>query len=213
MEIKTETKVIEYIEYDGIRFYRDKRGYWISKKASRTDIPKRLHVYVWEKYNGSVPKGYHVHHIDHNTDNNEIENLVLMGKYQHLQYHAQLQDKERVRNNLNEYARPKAIEWHKSEEGRKWHKEHYESVKDKFHATVHIRCVVCGKNTEVGKGGQGNKFCSNKCKSQYRRNLKKDNITLKCNICGKEYSTNKYSPAKYCSVECRRIGSRENRKN
>lgn len=207
MEIKREVKVIEYIELDGIRFYRDGKGYWISGNGKGKF--KRLHIYVWEKHNGPVPKGYHVHHIDHNTDNNDIENLVLMEKYEHLSYHSRLQDKDTQRKLLAENARPKAIEWHKSEEGRKWHKEHYETTKDKLHQKVVITCKVCGKKAEVGRGGAGNKFCSNKCKSQYRRNMGFDNIEKECVICGRKLVTNKYSPARFCSKECRNEGRKD----
>ena len=73
--------MVQYVDdgdlacFDGLSFRRDKRtGYFLNAKTH-----KRLHVYVWEYYNGSeVPKGYHVHHKDFNKGNNEIENLVLM---------------------------------------------------------------------------------------------------------------------------------------
>ena len=33
---------------------------------------KRLHRVVWEHHNEDIPKGYHIHHVDGNTCNNEI---------------------------------------------------------------------------------------------------------------------------------------------
>ena len=39
---------------------------------------KRLHREVWKLYNGQIPKGYHVHHKDENTWNNDISNLELV---------------------------------------------------------------------------------------------------------------------------------------
>lgn len=212
MEIKRKIKVIEYIEYDGIRFYKDKKGYWLSSRI-KSRKPKRLHIYVWEKFNGEVPHGYHIHHKDHNTNNNNIENLALMTEEKHLSYHANLQNKEETKKLLLRYAQPKAIEWHKSKEGRQWHKEQYNNTKDKLHQRLIIKCLTCGKVIEVGKGGAGNKFCSNKCRSQYRRNIGIDNKEFICRYCGNSFVTNKYSPAKYCSKECRVIGKRENSKN
>ena len=47
----------------------------------------RLHTYVWEKHNGPVPDGYEIHHIDRNTDNNEIENLVMLTVEEHRDHH------------------------------------------------------------------------------------------------------------------------------
>lgn len=213
MEVKREVKVVEYIEYDGIRFYRDKRGYWLSSRIKGIDRPKRLHHYVWEKFNGPIPERHHVHHIDHDTDNNEIENLELVEQSEHLKHHAKFQDKEWCRNNLNEVARPKAIEWHKSEQGREWHRKHYENTREKLHKRVTITCKMCGKEVDVGLGGMGNKFCSNACKSQYRRKIGIDNVEVSCEWCGGKFYTNKYTPAKYCSKECRLKGRHENKKN
>lgn len=211
MEIKRESKVVEFIECDGIRFYKDNKGYWLSSHINGK--PVRLHVYVWEKHNGNIPKGYHVHHVNHDTNNNNIENLMLMEKYEHLRYHAKLQDKEKIRENLKVHARPKAIEWHKSEIAKHWHKEHYENMKNKLHVRVEISCIVCGKNVNVGIGGNGNKFCSSNCKSQHRRNIGIDNIIKKCEMCGSEFSTNKYSQGRFCSDTCRGVYRNENKKN
>lgn len=211
MRIQTETKIVEFIKFDGIKFYKDNKGYWLSSKINGK--PVRLHIYVWEKYNGKVPKGYHVHHIDHDTNNNYIENLMLMEKYEHLSYHASLQDKCKLRDNLNTYARPKAIEWHKSEKAKEWHMKHYLKMKDKLHKRIVIVCEVCKKEKEVGFGGCGNRFCSNKCKSQYRRNAGVDNVIRKCEVCGEEFDINKYSSRRFCSKECRGVNRNENKKN
>ena len=37
---------------------------------------KRLHRAVWEYFHGPIPKGYHIHHMDGNRANNNIENLA-----------------------------------------------------------------------------------------------------------------------------------------
>jgi len=59
MQIITETKTIttQYIIFNGVKFYKDGKGYWL---ATIDKKPKRLHVYVWECSNGKVPKGYHI---------------------------------------------------------------------------------------------------------------------------------------------------------
>lgn len=43
--------------------------------------------YVWEKYNGSQPKGTVIHHKDGNTLNDDISNLQLMNRDIHSKYH------------------------------------------------------------------------------------------------------------------------------
>ena len=86
---------------------------------------KRLHREVWKSYYGDIPKGYHVHHKDENTWNNEIENLELVKGSEHVRIHAEEHKKDpnfirRVKANLD-YARTFANEWHKSDGGREWH--------------------------------------------------------------------------------------------
>lgn len=169
MRIRTELKTFKYIEFDGIRFYQDKRGYWLGHVDNK---PKRLHVHVWETYNCKVPKGYHVHHIDHDTNNNEIDNLMLMEKTEHLKYHAKLQNKNLAKENLNKYARPKSIEWHKSLEGSEWHKKHYENMKHRLHKKVEKVCLCCN-GLYIGLLNQ--KYCSIKCKTKVYRMRKNEN--------------------------------------
>lgn len=46
------------------------------------------HVLVWERYFGPVPKGYQIHHIDGNKQNNDIKNLQLVTSLEHKRIHA-----------------------------------------------------------------------------------------------------------------------------
>ena len=46
-----------------------------------------LHREVWEFYNGKIPKGLEIHHIDGDTTNNKISNLELLTHYQHAKKH------------------------------------------------------------------------------------------------------------------------------
>jgi len=209
MEIKEETIVRRYIEFDGLKFYPDKRGYWLGHVPGAKS-PIRLHRYVWEYYNGPIPDGYDIHHIDHNPDNNEIDNLEMLSESMHSAVHsAEMSEElsERFRKNLDENARPKAVEWHKSEEGRAWHKKHYEeNSRALFTSKVKKVCAVCGKEYETNYSTRYSRFCSNNCKAQWRRDCGLDDIEVSCRICGKKFFTNKYAQAKYCSKECRDIG-------
>lgn len=210
MEIKTETRVIKWIEFDGIKFYPDKKGYWLGSRKD-TNKPVRLHIYVWEHYNGAVPKGYHVHHKDHNPDNNEIENLELIEKHEHLSYHNNLRDKEWARHNLAEKARPAASEWHKSPEGRAWHSKNAKANAQKIFADkVTKTCQCCGKEYDVPKvKAEISRFCSPNCKAQWRRDVGLDNIQYPCEVCGTPIWTNKYAKKRFCSDACRAKHNRE----
>jgi hypothetical protein len=206
--------VIQHQYFNGYKFTKDKKtGYYLSSKKINGSR-KRLHVYVWEYHNGSVPKGCHVHHKDTDKDNNKIENLILITNKKHSELHAKLNvlnNHDKIVENLANKALPKAVEWHKSDEGREWHKEQYERVKDKFHANKIYECLNCGKSftTQIGN----NKFCSNSCKSSWRRKSGVDNEERICICCGQTFTTNKYSKAKTCSRKCTAVYRHKNSKN
>jgi len=42
-----------------------------------------LHRDVWEFYKGPIPKGWDIHHIDLDRENNAIENLECLPKAEH----------------------------------------------------------------------------------------------------------------------------------
>lgn len=187
------------ITVDGYRFTRDERRGYYRCHALR----KRLHQYIWEREYGKVPEGFHVHHIDEDKKNNHISNLQVMNGKEHVTYHGNNLTEEEIewrRNNLAENVRPKASEWHGSEEGRAWHKEHYEEVKDKLHARETKECWQCGKLFE---GRTQSRFCANKCKSKWRREQGLDDVEKQCVECGQTYVSNKYHKQQTCSPYCR----------
>lgn len=47
----------------------------------------RIYRLVWEVFNGDVPKGYCVHHIDGNKLNDRLDNLMLITKQEHRSHH------------------------------------------------------------------------------------------------------------------------------
>ena len=161
-----------------------------------------MHRYVWEFYNGKIPKGYEIHHKDGNRANNTIENLQCLSKSEHQKLHSEIlsdEKREWYRNNLAENARPKASEWHKSEEGREWHKLQYERTKDALHKQVNRTCVNCGK---VFLGHSTSKYCSNACKSAHRRKTGVDLAPAICVCCGKYFKTDRFRPSRTCSRSC-----------
>lgn len=202
----------ETAAFNGYTFKKDKKtGYYLSSKPINGKR-KRLHVYVWEFYNGDIPAGYEVHHIDHDKDNNEIKNFELLSREEHRKRHIlemSEETKEKLRKNLFENAIPASKEWHKSEAGRAWHKQHYDQVKDALHKTCEHKCLYCGKSF-IGGDRSTVKFCSNNCKSAYRRKSGVDDIERKCIICGEKFIANRYSTAKYCEKH-KRKGSRGRR--
>ena len=211
----------DYIIIDDIWFYKESRGLYYLGNVPGDDgkkHPVRAHVYVWEKHNGKVPDGYSVHHLDKNPRNNDISNLALMSYSAHSSHHAK-EHSEQSRENMNTIVRAKAIEWHKSEAGSEWHKQHYEEVtKDKWNTFVTKTCTVCGKEYKVKSCAANHSlYCSDYCKrrspvakAHHDQRLEKQrefmNTHLEervCPACGKTFSAKKYYKTKCCSPECR----------
>ena len=67
-------------EYDGLIWTRDGSYYQNSKNG-------KYHRYLWKKYNGEIPKGWVVHHIDCDSSNNDIGNLQCMSLSEHIILH------------------------------------------------------------------------------------------------------------------------------
>ena len=192
---------IQYIEgtniayYNGKRFRREKNKYY---KRIENGHSLYLHRYVYQNEVGEIPKGYDIHHIDGNKANNDISNLKLLTKAEHKKAHVSEELAEIKRNNLKNNARPKAIEWHKSEAGRKWHSE---IAKGRIITKKSLVCSYCGNSFE-GVPKHDNTFCSNRCKSAYRRKMGFDNEERICVMCNNEFLVNKYSKTVCCSKNC-----------
>lgn len=57
------------------------RGYWQTKEGLA------WHRLVYRKHFGSIPKGWHVHHIDGVRENNDPENLIAIPEKLHSDIH------------------------------------------------------------------------------------------------------------------------------
>lgn len=186
---------------DGFRFTKRKGGKYYRNTKNKTDI----HRYVYEKYKGKIPKGYHIHHKDGDTENNNIGNLTCLKAGDHCKYHSSNFSTSRLEKLKKhcEKIRPLTKEWHKSSDGKEWHKKHYENVKSKLHEVKVYCCLECGekfKSTQTES-----KFCSNKCKAKNRRKSGVDNVKRICEKCGQTFIVNKYSKTRFCSRRCSKL--------
>ena len=80
---KVEIIDAEHQIFNGMVFYKVKaRGHYHHKLAMQRA--------VWKYFYGEIPDDdvYHIHHIDGNTDNNNIENLALITRSEHGKIHA-----------------------------------------------------------------------------------------------------------------------------
>jgi hypothetical protein len=186
-------------EFNGVRYYRKPPGYY---KATRGDY---MHRDVWRHHNGTIPDGHSVHHVDHDRANNHIGNLELLSDSAHASMHGRLRaqfDPQGTRDRMASI-RPSASEWHRSEEGRAWHRAHALRVAASLGNESHV-CIRCGKNylVQIGKRKRG--FCSTVCQSAARRASGIDNAGRPCEVCGASFSVNRYCKTRTCSPSCRR---------
>ena len=99
-----------------------------------------------------------------------------------------------------------APKWHKSKEGRIWHKEHAKKHNFGNYELKTKKCQVCSK--EYQSKSLHSKYCSNGCKSKGRLLSGVDNVDRECVGCGATFSTNKYKKTKTCSRSCASLISR-----
>lgn len=200
--------------YCGYKFRRDpKTGYYLCTRKTDMQRRERLHVFVWRKNNGDIPEGYHIHHVDGDKRNNEIENLHCVKGTDHVSYHGKERAAvcyEAMRKSFLENVIPAAKEWHGSEEGKRWHSEHAKATMNNIEKKE-FRCEYCGSLYYSMPIGMKHKYCSNNCKTKARKESGVDNEERACKICGEVFVCNKYQKTATCSQACKNI-LRANRK-
>ena len=159
-----------------------------------------LHRDVWEYHKGKIPKGFVVHHLKSRV-RNQIFHLKLMTDFAHKSMHTKKAHQNGTLKTPCKKALEKASEWHKSSAGSKWHDKHYENTKELLHQKFDRECLYCGKPCKTPRKNT-NAFCSNKCKSAWRRESGIDDIERSCVICGGVFIVNKYAVRQTCSNSC-----------
>lgn len=191
-------KLPDTVVFDGVPYRLVSKGrYYLSQSTTNEGRrgAKGLHVAIWERFSGQkVPKGYDVHHKDGNTFNNEFDNLECLSRSEHRKT-VNLKT-ERVRKHLDDI-RHLATDWHRSEEGREWHRKHSKQPKG---CTKKCVCLCCGEEFLSKKSNA--KFCSRKCETKYRY----DNSPREerfCAVCGAKFTTF-VGPYRRSAVTCSR---------
>jgi hypothetical protein len=170
-------------------------------KRSFTGGASYLHRDVWEDRYGPIPPGWHVHHRDENPANNAIENLECLPVRAHKARHPWSQERlERQAEHL-ERVRPLTKTWHASPEGRAKHVEIGGMAYANF-VPEPKPCDQCGKIFKPRKLGNIDRFCSNVCKSAFRRASGVDDVEVVCACCGAGFMRSKYSKQQTCSRAC-----------
>ncbi len=200
----------ERIKFNGKTFRRypeskrrSDRVYFTPGVSDKMKGVARLHEEIWKQSNGPIPAGHHVHHEDHNPLNNDPANLVCIPGKEHHQHHNATPEAT-ARYQSEEWKahlaaiRPLAATWHSTPEGIEWHRQHGVNVAAK-QPMLAGKCEQCS-NAFLSK--KPDRFCSNKCKSAWRRDSGLDDEQRACERCSESFTANKYSKLRFCSRSC-----------
>lgn len=179
------------IRYRGFSYRRQPgRAYyaasgWAIAKHGRSS----LHRDVYRDHHGTIPDGWHVHHIDGDTENNDPANLEAISPSDHARHHYA----ERA-----ERMAERRAEWMATPEGREVRRR----AAAKMRANTPARettCAHCGAAITT-RAGKGRLYCNDDCEYQARRqkNLRP------CPICGSAFGgqVNGKRAARTCSYAC-----------
>ena len=191
------------VVFEGVRFYTKPSGYLVSDAKHRVLGERYLHRAVWVFHNGAIPDGCCVHHRDHDKRNNAVGNLALLTRAEHMSYHnteRYERDPESVLLGI-QAAQRAAPAWHRSDEGRAWHRKH--AVETYKHRAREQRvCTRCEKSFEGIAGLSKRGFCSASCQGAARVASGVDDVDKTCAWCGCVFRRNKYNKAATCSPAC-----------
>ena len=141
--------------------------------------PSNLHRAVWAFHNGEIPAGFEVHHKDGDTFNNDISNLECTPMHEHQRQHMLERIERGEMQPPSEYARARAAEWHKSEDGKEWHSAHGKATwaNRKWHE---VACQNCGQMYCTPYPARS-KFCHPNCKQEALRKRRGQNVGVRPN--------------------------------
>ena len=156
------------------KFSRIPNGHYYS-----ATLKKFIHVAIWEFYNGAIPKGYVVHHKDFNPANNNLDNLQIMTRFEHMKIHnAARQPQEYICT----YCGKKFYKYNNRQDtannfcsekcDRKWRKLHKLYFEERI-------CVICGEKFSVPKNSK-TKTCSMPCSRKLAVQTTKTNALHSC---------------------------------
>ena len=178
---------------------------------------RHLHVVVWEHHNGKRPAGYHVHHVDENKSNNQIENLELRTQHDHFSYHVKKQWADGTRSftpeKIADFVK-KSSEWHGSTDGRESARQAMKSAQKVLLSKSEAVCEICGKTYQVTRiNASRTRYCSKNCKAAGWRANSNSRETRTCPVCKSEFTAQKASDTLCCSKKCAWVVRHESKIN
>lgn len=108
------------------------------------DNPRALHREIYSDIIGKIPDGFHIHHIDGNTENNDPSNLKALSPEEHA----------RVTRHENPQAEERRLQYLRSTEGRRKNSLAQKNRKKTTHT-----CLLCGEQFESRCNSSIAKWC------------------------------------------------------
>ena len=194
---------VEKVYYKGCQFRVQSSGRYF-QSVDRYAKHRLLHRRVWADHYGEIPDGHHIHHKDGNWRNNNIENLECVDGIEHRREHMKknMQNPEYKANALKALnkAQEKAKEWHRSPEGRQWHREHAAKTLWINKEKKILKCENCKNDFEAYRDNVA-RFCSKNCR-QKGCYAKQKTLEKICLFCNEKFLANKYRNINCCSRLC-----------
>ena len=179
--------------FNGVLYNKEKNEHYYGKLS--------IQRAVWLYYNGVIPAGCHIHHVDEKPGNNKIENLRCVTKAEHRTIHhlstpatiitckvCKREFKTSAINPSHFCSKHCRLEHEKSLRGEK------------------RKCIICGTEFICDRNAK-TKTCSKNCalKMRYQNHIYKPKTEQRtCIICGKTFTCCKSKPTKTCSPSCAR---------
>src|SRR5436190_7287033 len=134
IQLISSTQQVEKVQFNGLiyRRYHSAKSWGDRNYFKRSSAKTRssLHRDVWTFFFGPIPEGFEIHHKDQNTFNNEPWNLGALSKSDHQSHHIPTwRQRQAIGYKTStgflamQAGRQTAVDWHKSEEGKRFHKQ------------------------------------------------------------------------------------------
>jgi hypothetical protein len=155
-------------EFDGVRFHRDVRGYYVSNKsraASGASVRgQKLHRVVWAAAHGPIADKHEVHHKNGDKSDNRLENLECLPQFDHRHHHKSTPEHRAQAREAMRLARVALAEWEARNPDHRKTAGYQRRARERLPKVAKI-CAQCGGNYECHQYEQRrSKFCSRKCK-------------------------------------------------
>ena len=186
VEIIDDTHVV----FDGLKFRKTNNN-----KYKTDDM---LHRYIYRYYNGEIPPGFEIHHIDNNPENNDISNLACLTKAEHTKVHFETNTGRFARREMTcEMCGQKFIARYHG--NNRFCSEKCKQMARRIECREIRICAYCGKPFEI-ENYEKVTHCSVACERKDRhKNAYEEKI---CPVCGKKFTVKKKFHQKYCSTKC-----------